>query len=458
MLKYTKVNIELFKDITIFDYVNSSIIGGICIASKNIADDDNGKSVISSCDIVSLYPSIMVQKLPIGSYKFISKFDRYRYGQTKDYSCLLLCEIYSNTKILENKILNQFPALLSKTSVDYNHLSEFQRVNLKQNYKSSEKIIAHHGYNKNCYLSFEMYEMMRSLGYKIKIKRILEFRHENFMEPYIDFLFEKKSYYKSINDIGMSNTFKILANSLFGMMLTRVEKFRDFKIVCTEEQVDKQVKKSNYLCRNIVNENLSIVELEKQSVIYSYPILIGSIILQNSKVRMFEYLYKIYPNVFGNNYEVLYMDTDSIYSKLYMNHEKYLEILEKNKIHFGDQLGMIKPEILDNPIQEAIFLSSKCYSYICKNDILNNENKMKNNISHTKGIVDCYSKQYIDHNIFKETLLNNNKPNKITFNIISIKNQKIKTKEINKYNIEFLNDKRYIENINSNIPHTLFID
>ena len=81
MLKYTKVNIELFKNITTFDYVNSSIIGGICIASKNIADNDDGKNVISSCDIVSLYPSIMVQKLPISSYKFVSKFDRYRYGQ-----------------------------------------------------------------------------------------------------------------------------------------------------------------------------------------------------------------------------------------------------------------------------------------------------------------------------------------------------------------------------------------
>ena len=36
-----------------------------------------------------------------------------------------------------------------------------------------------------------MYEIMRSLGYKIKIKKILEYRHENFMKPYIDFLFEK---------------------------------------------------------------------------------------------------------------------------------------------------------------------------------------------------------------------------------------------------------------------------
>ena len=48
MLKYTKVKIELFKDIAMFDYVDSSIVGGLCIASQNIADNDNGKSTISS--------------------------------------------------------------------------------------------------------------------------------------------------------------------------------------------------------------------------------------------------------------------------------------------------------------------------------------------------------------------------------------------------------------------------
>ena len=57
--------------------------------------------------------------------------------------------------------------------------------------------------------------MMISLGYKIVIKKILEYKQRNFMKPYIDFLFEKKSYYKKNGDIGMSNTFKILANSVY---------------------------------------------------------------------------------------------------------------------------------------------------------------------------------------------------------------------------------------------------
>ena len=454
MLKYTEVKIELIRDILIFDFVNSSILRGICIASQNIADDKNG--VISSCDVVSLYPYIMTKKLPIGNYRFIKYFNRNRYLDS-DYSCLLDCEIYTTNKIKNNPILKQFPALISKTFIKYDYLSEFQKKNLRENYKSSEKLISHLGYDKNCYISFEMYEIMIFLGYKIVVKKILEYKRSNFMKPYIDFLSEKKSYYKKNKDIGMSNTFKILANSLFGVMMTRCEKFKDFKIVTKESQVDKQIKKPNFSCRNIINENLTILEMEKTSVTYNYPILIGSIILQNSKVHMFNYLYKIYPRLFGN-YEMLYQDTDSIYAKLNISHNKYLKILEENKDLFGEDIGMMEAERLDNPIKEFIGLSSKCYSYICKNDIKNDKNKLKSNIVHTKGLADSYKDKYIYHILFKKTLLENMKPDKISFNNISVKNQQIKTNTIIKNNIEFLNDNRYISDINTNIPHTLYIE
>ena len=256
----------------------------------------------------------------------------------------------------------------------------------------------------------------------------------------------------------MSNNFKILANSLFGEMMTRVERYKNLKIITNENEVDKQTKKPNFNSINAFNDNLAILEMEKLSVVYSYPILIGSIILQNSKVHMYNYLYKIYPKLFGDNYKVLYMDTDSIYAKLNITHKKYIEILENNKDLFGKDIGQIEPEYLDNPIQESVFLSSKSYSYICKNDMKDNKHEMKNNVLHTKGILNSYSQQYIDHNLFKQTLLNNDKPEKISFNTISVKNQKISTNKVTKNNIEFLNDKRYIENVDSNIPYTLHIE
>ena len=105
--------------------------------------------------------------------------------------------------------------------------------------------------------------------------------------------------------------------------------------------------------------------MEKTSVSYNYPILIGSIILQNSKVHMLNYLYKIYPKLFGN-YKVLYMDTDYIYSKLNISHDEYSKISEKNKDLFGKFIGQNEAECIDNPIEEFIALLSKCYLIFVK--------------------------------------------------------------------------------------------
>ena len=165
--------------------------GGLCLTSQNIADDDDNRSTISSCDVCSLYPYVMSKKLQISNYKFVSNFNKNKYGQTKNYSCLMNVEIYTTKKVLNNKILSQFPALISKSTIKYDQLSEFQRKNLEENYISSEKLISHLGYDKNAFISFDMYEMLKSLGYRINIKKILEYKDSNFMKPYIDFSYEK---------------------------------------------------------------------------------------------------------------------------------------------------------------------------------------------------------------------------------------------------------------------------
>ena len=76
----------------------------------------------------------MTQKLPISNYKFVSKFNKNRYGKNKNYSCLLNFEIYTTNKVKNNKILSQFPALISKTNIKYDQLSDFLRKNLKKNH------------------------------------------------------------------------------------------------------------------------------------------------------------------------------------------------------------------------------------------------------------------------------------------------------------------------------------
>ena len=69
-------------------------------------------------------------------------------------------------------------------------------------------------------------------------------------------------------------------NLLFRVTMTRCEKFNNFEIFMNEQQVDKNVKKPDFNSKNIINQILAILEMEKISVTHSYPILIGSIILQ----------------------------------------------------------------------------------------------------------------------------------------------------------------------------------
>ena len=158
-------------------------------------------------------------------------------------------------------------------------------------------------------------------------------------------------------------------NSLYGSMLTRVENFRDFKIITNPKQADFYTKRSNFNCRVIINDDLAIVEMDKVKTVYNSPILIRSVILQNSKVLLLHYMCYKFPKLFGKeNMEIGYVDTDSIIFKIKnMKNEEYQNIQKNNPDEFGCKIGLMEDEIDKNDeIIKYIGLSSKCYSYITK--------------------------------------------------------------------------------------------
>ena len=50
----------------------------------------------------------MTQKLPMSNYKFVTKFNKNRYGQNKNYSCLLNVEFIQQTKLKMIKLCFSF--------------------------------------------------------------------------------------------------------------------------------------------------------------------------------------------------------------------------------------------------------------------------------------------------------------------------------------------------------------
>ena len=406
-VKFSSVEIEHIKDIEIYNFINNSILGRLCICSNPYLNNDDGNSTIAYQDVSSLYPAIMRNRMPLKNYKFIElkDFNINKYDENKDYSCILLCHIKTTDKIKNDHILKQFRALISKTSICYDNLSDYQKTNLKENYKSSGKLINHLGSDKNNYLSFEMYKLLSNLGYDIEIKKILEYYHSDYMKNYIDFLYNKKTKYKRLGDKSMMMTYKILMNSLHGSMLTKVENFRDFEIMTNPKQANFYTKRTNFNSRVIINEDLTIVEMNKMKTVYNSPILIGSVILQNSKVLLFDYMYNKFRKLLGKeNMKIAYIDTDSIIFKTKnMKNEEYQNIQKNNPDVFGCKIGLMEDEIDENDeIMEYIGLASKCYSYLTRKKKIKKKDIMK--LIKTKGISESYKLKYLNHQEFRNVL------------------------------------------------------
>ena len=168
------------------------------------------------------------------------------------------------------------------------------------------------------------------------------------------------------------------------------------------------------------------------------------------EVLLFDYMYNKFAKLFGKeNIEIGYVDTDSIIFKIEnMKNEEYQNIQNNNPDVFGCKIGLMEDEIDKNDeITEYIGLSSKCYSYITKNNL-------KDNVK-TKGISESYKSKYLNHQEFRNVLFDDVNLNKVEFNSIKIKNQKIFTNKIIKDNVKNFNDKRFMIDKFTSIPFEL---
>ena len=468
-LKYSKCKIEHIKDVTIFQFVRNSIMGGVSNSINPFVKlNDIENETIAYNDISSQYPHELRRKLPYKDYQFVKEFDETKYGQDKDYGCILLCDVKTTDKIRNDPLYSQCPMLVSRCKITDKNLSEYQINQIKEKrendsklkhtkklniedikYNSqSEKLIPNLGNDSNCYLNFEMYQMFKKAGYDITIKKILEYKHKAIFKDYIEYLYSKKKQYSLEKKKSMEFCIKIMMSSFYGSTLTDKTRFRDVRICTSKRQALKLTKMPNYVSMEPISENLLIVELSKSKCIFDSPAIIGSIVLFNSKCNLYNYMYNIIPNLFGRQ-NIVYScrDTDSILYKIKnCSYENYIKTIKENPHLFAKELGLMENELNEN-IQEIISLRSKCYSILTES----------NNISKAKSIGKNYCKKYHNHQYFKKILFNEIKMEKAEYYKISLKDNKLVTEHQSKDDIGNFNDKRYmIDNLTSK-PHEINI-
>ena len=138
-LKYSKCKIENIKDVSIFQFVRKSVMGGLSDSINPYVKLDNENEAIAYNDISSQYPNELRKKIPDSNYKFVEEFDENKYGQDKNYNCIMLCNVKTTDKIKNDCLYSQCPMLVSKCRINNKKLSEYQLNNKNTNYNLNLK-------------------------------------------------------------------------------------------------------------------------------------------------------------------------------------------------------------------------------------------------------------------------------------------------------------------------------
>ena len=93
-LKYSKCKIENIKDVSIFNFVRKTIMGGLSNSiNPHVILNDIKNETIAYNNISSQYPHELRKKLRYKDYRFVENFDEQKYGQDNDYGCFMLCDV-----------------------------------------------------------------------------------------------------------------------------------------------------------------------------------------------------------------------------------------------------------------------------------------------------------------------------------------------------------------------------
>ena len=183
--------------------------------------------------------------------------------------------------------------------------------------------------------------------------------------------------------------FKSMNNSVFGKTMDNIRKHRDIKLVTTDKERSKLVSEPNFHTMNLISEDLSIIEMKKTKIKMNKPIYLGLLILEISKILMYEFWCDYMKPKYNDNVRLCYMDTDSfvmnITNDFYKDiaHDVYNRFDTSNygvnrPLPIGKNkkvIGLIKDELGGEIITEFIALRPKTYSYLTDNDKIDKKPK-----------------------------------------------------------------------------------
>ena len=374
---------------------------------KKIKTNDLNKFIMY-LDANNLYGHSMSKPLPYKNFKWSDDL-------TLDQNNLQtgICQVDIEIPEELHDKFKDYPLCPEIKSINEDTLSEYQKyLNDKLNIKFSaadKKLISDLLHKKNYKVCYKNLEYYLKLGIKVtKVHRILTFDEKSFLKEYIDLNTELRK--QSKHDLE-KDLFKLMNNATFGKSMENVLNRSNVKLINNDpEKLLKLIKQPNFQNTYQISNRLALVESKPIKTVFNKPIYMGAVILETSKLHIYQFWYDYLKVKYGNKIQLIYTDTDSFVIEIETD-DIYKDMLQDRHLYnFNDYpkdhpnyslnnkkvYGIFKDDLNGKILTEFTADKPKMYSYEyidnCK-DMLKNCEPDKYELIKSK----MRSNEYIDN-------------------------------------------------------------
>jgi hypothetical protein len=467
MLMKTKIELEQIYDPKILDIVERHKRGGLCfVGSKRFVkannryledfDSTKPENYLMYWDANNLYGWAMSQYLPYKNISLNNEIEIETILKTADDSdvgYIVECDLEFPEEIQDK--LKEFPPCPETLAPTKDMLSQYQQKTVEKNdmkIGKCAKLIPHFMKHEKYCIHYRNLKFVKDLGVNItKVHNVVQFKQKPWLKTYIDFNTDKRKEAKNEFE---KDFFKLMNNAVFGKTMENVKNRIQLHLTTDEENAVKWFSKINFkTSKNF--DNLHLIEMFKQEIVYDKPIYVGTSILDLSKLHMMNFHYNVINKEFEGKHDLIYSDTDSFVYNIkhpdvyhwVSNNRQYFDLSDSLMKEIKDDtnkkvLGMFKDELCSLPMKEFIALNPKVYSFESEHEC---SKKLK-------GISKVVVKKEITHNDYNKVLTTGNNIKRDVVSIRSFDHQ-LYTVKTNKTALTTYYDKMFMSDNNTCSPY-----
>ena len=365
--------ISLLSDNDMYNFFEAGIRGGLTFVNKHFVKADQNTELLY-IDINNLYGWALSQKLPYKDFEWVfdhrqlesilrqcyeTDIDSLDYGYELEVDLEIPDEVHD--------YLDQLPVAAESKCPPGN---------------KTKKLLLTHEPKYNYVIHWRLLQMFIKLGAVVtKITRAVKFSQATIFKSYVD----KNTNLRRNSTNKMDKAFyKLMNNSLYGKTVENLKKRINLRLCNNKKKLMTYASKPTFRRTIKIADDLIGLLLNKDIVTLDRPSYIGQVVLDLSKLRMYQLHYielEKYRKEFNCKLNIIAGDTDSFFLECKniklstllpaMIRDELLDTSEYNKNHplYSEKLKAVVGKFKDESeakftFKEWVFLRPKCYSLL----------------------------------------------------------------------------------------------